>query len=60
MVCRMVLTSEAGRPFADTHSNLISLPSVVTKCVPCVIIGASGATRTLSVAYLERTPGCPD
>lgn len=31
---KVKLTSDAGRPFAETHSSLISLPSVVTKLAP--------------------------
>lgn len=53
------ITSAAGFPPTDTHSNSISRSSVVTRKSPCRIFGGSGGTSTVSDANRERIPGCP-
>lgn len=54
------ITSAAGFPPTDTHSNSISRSSVVTRKSPCKMRGGSGGTNTVSVANLDRMPGWPE
>lgn len=57
------LTSAAGFPPNDTHSNSISRSSVVTISsmleLPFTIFGCSGGTNTVICALLERIAGAP-
>lgn len=51
------LTSAGGFPPSDTHSSSSGAFSAVTTVSPCRIRGRSGATRTVSVAFLDRMAG---
>lgn len=57
------LTSAAGFPPDDTHSNSISRSSVVTissiLALPFTIFGCSGGTNTVICALLERIAVAP-
>lgn len=52
-----IVTSAAGFPPTDIHSNSISRSSVVTIKSPWIIFGGSGGTRIVSVAKRDRIPG---
>ena len=53
------ITSAAGFPPCETHSNLISRSAVVSKVLPWVIRGFSGGTNTMRRANLDLITGSP-
>lgn len=54
---KFYVTSAAGFPPTDIHSNSISRSSVVTIKSPWIIFGGSGGTKIVSVAKRDRIPG---
>lgn len=51
------LTSAGGLPPSDTHSSSTGTFSAAVTVSPCTIRGRSGATSTVSVAFLDRMAG---
>jgi hypothetical protein len=53
----LALTSAGGLPPSDTHSSSTGTFSAAVTVSPCTIRGRSGATSTVSVAFLDRMAG---